>query len=281
MRRYDRDIQGALVAVGLCFVRLLVPLLLFLGCATINQGPTPDPIPYPVRSDQFTLKQSKNKDRIVSMESREWELSPEWWSGSNEPAVLIEFIPTTEFLSRVDNFPVGPGLVGLHLKSYKVRRDLPGMKGAGRDCFMVLNTQNGELEERGLALGVTSFRLRVNGKIIAKDHRFFLGDVNLDGIADIGVIKEEVQWSKAPTTGREAGPRWDDWGGEAPYYCKYPVRWYVFRDMAWAPQKKYDGRIPWKGAWEFSRMGFRKSPVDFVKTIIQGLVLDCSEKPTD
>jgi hypothetical protein len=97
--------------------------------------------------------------------------------------------------------------------------------------------------------------LRSQGCFAASAERYILGDVDGDGLADIGVIKEELQCVEK-TDGDV-----DTMLG--PFYKQYPVTWYVFKENEWKLDPQFSGKFP-EHHEELPWVGIDRSPVDYV-----------------
>jgi hypothetical protein len=124
---------------------------------------------------------------------------------------------------------------------------------AGRDVFLLYNPAAGTLREGHLDLGVTKGRARDEGCFNARMAHFWIGDIDGDGLTDIGVVDEEI---RCPD-GR------DRYEGEV--YEQHFVRWYRYTQSGWKLDP--DANMPDRYA-ELPLIGIELSPVDFVVKMI-------------
>lgn len=161
-------------------------------------------------------------------------------------------------------FPIGDGRIGLHLSSYEIQNGDAGQTAAGRDVFLIFDPETTTLRHGGIRLGITKDRLRVDGRVSATAHTFFIGDINGDRLMDLGILKEQITWKKRLTgAGRNAYP-----DSAGPSYVQHPVRWYAMATDRWTLQPQYDGQFPHGDYLKLPLIGLVKSPVDFVNESI-------------
>ena len=243
------------ISTALSTTSIVLSALMFACLRVPAAGPQQEPVP----SRQFTLVRhretfllhflahGKSKQLVVP---REW-LIPRQEERDEESSYVTSF----NYAKEVTAFPIGNGRVGLHLSSYKIQEEGSAQAAAGRDVFLVFDPRSSTLMPGGIERGVTKQRVRSQGCFAASDERYFLGDMDGDGLADIGVVKEEIQCVEK-TDGdvdRVLGP----------FYKQYPVTWYVFKENAWKLDPQFSGKfaehyeeLPW--------VGIDRSPVDYV-----------------
>lgn len=173
-----------------------------------------------------------------------------------------------KFDEPVTTFPIGDGRLGLQVSSYEIQKEGSGGAATGRDVFLVFDPQAGRIHPGGLLSGVTKERARYRGLFFALSHRFFIGDINEDGLTDIGVIREEIK----PT-----GPDRDIPSGAE--YKKHRIWWFVYGRGRWTPfgrrdhweyEAALDGKIPKTKMVQLPLIGIVKTPVAFVKELSGG-----------
>lgn len=92
------------------------------------------------------------------------------------------------------------------------------------------------------------------GCLSAAVEHYFIGDIDGDGLTDIGVVLEEFQCIEgAGRYGNIAGP----------FYKQKPVAWYLFKNDGWKLDPSFLGKIP-EGLQELPLMGIGRSPADVV-----------------
>ena len=64
----------------------------------------------------------------------------------------------------------------------------------------------------------------------------------------------------------------DDLSG--PFYRKNKIRWYVFDGRMWRYSSEYDGKILDKNFAGLPLIGLVKNPVQFVREILKGRVIE-------
>lgn len=177
-------------------------------------------------------------------------------------------VSSTNFDEAVTAFPIGDGRLGLHVSSYEIQKEGSAGAATGRDVFLVFDPQVKRLHPGGLLVGITKERARYMGLFIAVAHRFLLGDINDDGLMDIGVIREEI---------KPIGPNRDI--PSRVEYKKDGIRWFVCTE---GPRVSYGRRDHWKydpaldskrpatEMVELPLIGITKTPVAFVEELSGG-----------
>jgi len=193
------------------------------------------------------VENGKSRQVVVP---RDWLIPPQ-----AEKDEESSYVTSFSFAKEVSAFPIGDGRVGLHLSSYRIQEQGSAQAAAGRDVFLVFDPRSSRLLPGGIERGVTKQRLRSQGCFAASAERYFLGDVDGDGLPDIGVVKEELQCVEK--TDAEV----DTMLG--PFYKKYPVTWYVFKENTWKLDAQFSGKFP-EHYEELPWVGIERSPVDYV-----------------
>jgi len=178
---------------------------------------------------------------------RDWLVPPEAEKEEEEAAVS-----SFNYDERVTSFPIGEGRTGLHLSSYEIMNEGSLQAGAGRDVFLVFDPNTQTVRKGTVDLGVTKQRFRDQGCFTAKATQFVIGDINQDGLADLGLVGERIQCKEEPPVG--------------PFYTQDPVSWYVFSGDGWKLASEYSGRFPYQYS-DLPLLGIASSPVDYVGQI--------------
>ena len=160
------------------------------------------------------------------------------------------------FSETVIAFPVGDGLVGLHLSSYAIQSEGSAQAAAGRDAFLLLDERDRSLSDGQMMLGVSKLRVRSMGCWTALMHRFLVGDVDGNGLTDLGVLREEVNCLGT------------DYDVETPR--GYPLKWHVFTGLDWEYRPEFDDELP-RGALALPLIDLETTPVEFVRQVTDGI----------
>jgi hypothetical protein len=180
---------------------------------------------------------------------RDWLIPPQEEKDEEE-----EPVSSFRYDHRVTSFPIGNGEVGIRLSSYDMMTE--GSMGAatGRDVFLIYDPAAEKLRPGHVDLGVTKERIWDQGCWYARMVHFLVSDVNQDGFADIGTIKEEIHCPE----GEEA------WEGDS--YEQHPLHWYLYTADGWKREEDDSG---WPDHYaELPLVGMEKSPVDFVGQVL-------------
>jgi hypothetical protein len=177
-------------------------------------------------------------------------------------------VSSTNFDEAATAFPIGDGRLGLHFSSYEIQKEGSAGAAAGRDVFLVFDPQVKCLHPGGLLAGITKERARYMGQFFALAHRFFLGDIDDDGLMDIGVMREEI---------KPIGPHRDI--PSKVEYEKDEMRWFVYtqgprvsygRRDHWKYDPALDGKRPATDMVKLPLIGIGKTPVAFVEELSGG-----------
>lgn len=181
-----------------------------------------------IHSKGFALQfLSAGRRREIAI-PRGWLVPPD-----EESAEQGNYVLSFNYNARVTSFPLGNGRVGLHLSSYDIAREGTSQAAAGRDVFLILDPHSLQIFNGGLRSGITKSRVRSEGCISAASERFYLADIDGDGLTDIGVLREEFRCiDGAGRYGNIAGP----------FYQRYPMSWYVLKETSWKLDTSYSER---------------------------------------
>jgi hypothetical protein len=238
----DRRTRSLIYLLALVVSLLILNLPPVLSLAAQSSGKS-SPV------GQFRLEQAKGRFflRVQSAGRtsrikipREWLIPPQ-----EEKAEEENYVSSFHYSEQVSSFPIGNGEVGIHLSSYAVAHEGSSGAAAGRDVFLVLESDARLLHPGLLQLGVTQERVRSEGCWMAKAAHFLVADVNDDGWEDLGVVREQIDCSS---------------------YLQHPPEWYVFSAGTWKLDPAY-GRT-WPERWsELPLLGIEMTPVDFVGNV--------------
>ena len=189
---------------------------------------------------------------------REWLYPPEDLE-EDEDAYVSSF----KYSEQVTTFFIDSELVGIHFSSWD---DMPAgagsaMAGAGRDIFLIYNMKTLRIHQGIVDLGITKSRVRSMGCFFAIFHDFVVGDVNNDGLTDIGVVLEEIGCKEDSKETQQTSLKVE------PYYKKHPIQWYVFKKNTWEKSTQYRGVRPEKNIRNLPLIGLIKSPTDFIREV--------------
>lgn len=192
---------------------------------------------------------SNGKTKQVAI-PRDWLIPPQEEKEEEEGTYVSSF----NYDTQVQSFPIGNGRIGLHLSSYDFAREGTSHAAAGRDVFLVFDPMSVKIFQGGLRSGITKGRVRAEGCLSAAVEHYFTGDINGDGLTDIGVLREEFQCIEgAGRYGNVAGP----------FYKENPVAWYLFKNDGWKIEPSFLGKVP-EQLQELPLIGIGRSPADVV-----------------
>lgn len=245
------------IALYLCFVVILA------GLPALASAGAPE---VPVDLKTFTLGHEGKEYSLRSDNGVNVPVPADWLEPPKEAKREADsFVPSFNYDRQVTAFPIGDGRIGLHLSSYEIQTGGSAQAAAGRDVFLLFDPKTAALRHGGMKLGITKDRLRVDGRVSATAHTFFIGDINGDRILDLGVVKEEITWKKRLTGTQDEQALVNPAG---PSYSRHPIRWYVLAADRWSHQPQYDGKFPQEEYQRLPLIGLVKSPVDFVDEAI-------------
>lgn len=185
-----------------------------------------------IKRNKFALHFDSNAKKRQIVIPREWLVPPE-----EEEAEIGNYVLSFDYDPPITSFAVGNGLVGLHLSSYDQTREGTSHAAAGRDVFLLFDPKSLDLTEGGIRRGVTKWRVRSEGCFSAAAEHYLLGDVDGDGLTDIGVVKDEIECLDKYNQA-------EDKDSKETRYKQCPVDWYVFRGKSWQLDPGYSGKIP-------------------------------------
>lgn len=185
-----------------------------------------------IKGDKFALQFDSNQKRRQIVIPREWLVPSE-----EEKEEVGNYVLSFGYDPPITSFAVGNGLVGLHLSSYDLTREGTSHAAAGRDVFLLFDPKSRALSEGGIKRGVTKWRVRSEGCFSAAAEHYLLGDIDGDGLTDIGVVKDEIECLDKYNQA-------EDKDSKETRYKQYPVDWYVFRGNSWQLDAGYAGKIP-------------------------------------
>jgi hypothetical protein len=180
------------------------------------------------------------------------------------------YVNSFNYLEPVTSFKIGKELLGLHLSSWDYMPPGTGsaMAASGRDIFFVYNMKTQKISPGIIYNGITKERFRSEGCFFAKFQNYILGDIDNDGLTDIGVILEKI-WCEGKSDEKK---QIDFMSG--PYYKKYPIEWYIFKGNIWKKAFQYNGILIGKAIMTLPMIGLKKSPVDFVREIYKNNLIE-------
>jgi hypothetical protein len=202
--------------------------------------------------ERFVLHVSlpERKEQIVI--PRDWLVPPK-----EEKEEEDNYVSSFHYDSQVTSFAIGNGQIGLHLSSYAVNDEGSAAAAAGRDVFLIYDPRKSVALKGLMHLGISKERVRAGGCPTAKAAHFLVGDINGDGLTDLGVVWEELKCGVED----DVSPR--------PLYTQAPIRWYVFQPGShppgrpgWHLARAYSGKFP-KHYAELPLIGMTMSPVDY------------------
>ena len=220
--------------------------------------------PFQIDTVSFKFSKLDKKPFLVLPDGKGIEIPKVWLYPANEVEKDQDlFVSSFNYLEQVTSFVIDKELLGLHLSSWDYMPPGTGsaMAGAGRDIFLVYNTKTHHIHAGILDLGITKDRIRSMGCFFSKFHNFVVGDINNDGLTDIGVKLEKI-WCEEESDEKQQR----DLMGR-PYYKEYPIVWYVLRGNGWKRSPQFNGVRPKKIIQKMPLIGLTKSPIDFVREI--------------
>jgi hypothetical protein len=176
---------------------------------------------------------------------------------------------------HVTSFPIGDGAIGLRFSSFDAMTEGSLAAAEGRDVFLIYDPSEGRLRPGGFDLGITKGRYRVDGCFQAQMVHLLVADINGDGLADVGAVKEEI-W--CPEIGEDEDEVPDGSAEqkklpselknivERHLYQQHNVIWYLYTSQGW----KQDPDQAWipDTFSELPLTGIALSPVDFVGEVL-------------
>jgi hypothetical protein len=197
-------------------------------------------------AEGFFLEFASQAKRSRLLVPKKW-LIPSKYEGTDEES----YVSPNQFDRLVPSFAIGDGRLGLHLSSFDAMREGSAQAAAGRDVFLLYDPKHSRLSKGLLDLGITKERVRVMGCFSAKAAHFLTGDINQDGLTDLGVVREELRCAER-----------NDFM-EGPFYEQAPVAWYVLGEGGWKLDATYSGKSP-NYFFQMALVGMAMTPVDYV-----------------
>jgi hypothetical protein len=219
---------------------------------------------YQIETSRYQFSESNKKLFLILPDNKRISIPREWLY---PPEDLEEdegsYVSSFRYSEQVTTFFVDKGLVGIHFSSWD---DMPAgagsaMAGAGRDVFLIYNTETQQIHQGIVDLGITKDRVRSMGCFFATFHDFVVGDVNNDGLTDIGVVLEEIGCKEDSIEQQKKSLKVE------PYFIKHPIQWYVFQKNTWGKSTRYRGVRPEKTMRNLPLIGLIKSPTDFIREV--------------
>jgi len=210
--------------------------------------------PIAISTDQFQLLIEGKRFLLQSIAAvkRQQLTIPRDWLIPPQDEKDEEEVPVSSFRfdHRVTSFPIGNGEIGIRLSSFDMMKEGSMQGAAGRDVFLIYDPAAEKLRRGNIDLGITKERFFGEGCWYARMVHLIVSDVNNDGYADIGTIKEEIQCPEGQ----------EKWEGDS--YEQHPLHWYLFTSDGWKREEDDSG---WPDAYaELPLIGIEISPVDFV-----------------
>jgi hypothetical protein len=245
---------------------ITIALFLALTWATFtmtlatNQGSSSTPHDTQISTGQFRLVAQPRGFALEFVRNgtttqvpipRDWLIPPQ-----EEKEEEDNYVTSFQYDKEVSSFPIGNGQTGLRLSSYTIQKEGSAQAAAGRDVFLIFDPASSVVFRGGIERGITKERVRSQGCFEAKAEDYFVGDVNGDGLIDIGVVKEELEC-------KQSNKRQDVDLIVGPFYKQEPVAWYIFRENAWKLEPSFSGKFP-EHYQELPLIGIDRSPVDYV-----------------
>jgi len=230
-----------------CFVMVLVSVALIVGDGWSQEKANPlyrgsNKLTFRAESGSFRLQISED-DSIKQL-----AIPSNWLIGDEEGEK--GYVSSTNYDDTLTAFRIGSGLTGIQLSSYNIQKEGSAQAAAGRDVFLVYDDAVKQIYPGIIDLGITKQRVRSAGTFYAANYLFLLADINHDGFKDIGIIKEDLEFSP------------DDH-----IYNLHATEWYLFRNNQWIHEADNSGLLPARGLIKLPLIGLDKSPVDFIKEV--------------
>lgn len=220
--------------------------------------------PYQIETLRYKFSESNENLFLIPPDGKRIPIPREWLYPSEDLEEDEDaYVSSFRYSEQVTTFFIAKELVGIHFSSWD---DMPvssgsAMAGAGRDVFLIYHTKLQRIHKGIVDLGITKERVRSMGCFFATFHEFLVGDVNNDGLTDIGVVLEEIGCEEDLIKQQQTGLKFE------PYYKKHPIQWYVFKKNTWEKSARYRGVQPKKTIRKLPLIGLIKSPTDFIREV--------------
>lgn len=249
--------------MGKCFLTL--SLMIFVGQAvSLSLAAPPTTMPAVV-TDRFTLVPSGETFALkdaVAMHDKPVVIPLAWLSPPNGEVEPAGEINAAAYQPQVTAFSIGNGRWGLHLASFDAMTRGSLQAAAGRDVFLVYDARTRQVQPGLTTLGLTKSRARAEGCMAATATHFLLGDLQGDGLTDLGMIVEEIACVK------DRGGTPDVEPPVHPHYRQEPIQWFLFDRGRWRREARDRGKMP-PVFVELPLLGIRVTPVDFAACMHQ------------
>ena len=226
---------------------------------------------YRLDTVSFKFSELDKKPFLVLPDGKRIEIPKAWLFPPEEVEKDQDsYVSSFNYMEPVTNFLIGKELLGLHLSSWDYMPSGTGsaMAAAGRDIFLVYNTKTQQISPGILEHRITKNRVRSMGCFYSTFHNFIIGDINNDGLTDIGVTLEKI-WCEEESNQEQ---QIDVMSG--PYYKKYPIEWYILKGNTWERAPQYNGIRPKQAIMKLPMIGLKKSPVEFVREIYKDKLIE-------
>ena len=248
---------------------MFLALILSLVCVCLKLPGQTSIKDYQLDTLSFKFSKLHEKPFLVLPDGKRIEIPKAWLYPAEEVQEDEEsYVTSFNYLEPVTSFEIGKELLGLHLSSWDYMPTGSAMAASGRDIFLVYNKKMQQISPGILDNGLTKNRVRSMGCFFATFHDYVIGDINNDGLTDIGVTLEKIWCEEQFDEKRQL----DLMSG--PYYEKYPIEWYIFKGNIWKKASQYNGIRPEKAIMKLPMIGLKKSPVEFVREIYKNKLIE-------
>ena len=205
-------------------------------------------------TDRFRLAERDGEFHLLDDRLRMPIPIPREWliPGGELAEAQQRYVAGFDYEEAIHSFPIGNGLLGLHLSSYEIQESGSAGAAEGRDVFLILDPDRRRLR-LGLALPSSKWRVRVGGCYAAQHTRFQVGDVDCDRRLDLAAEVTRIACVPDPQG-----------GGFDAFYRREPLSWYLQTDDGWVHHPSYDERLPCGGLEELPLVGLVRDPVSYV-----------------